>query len=341
MPIMQRGRSNVRFRDQRGVGLRTRSIAERLPTRIQFGRAVKANLPLLLLVAPGAIYLLITQYLPMYGVILAFKQLRIVAGGFLASLRASPWVGFRNFEFLFATSDAAIFLRNTIGYSLAWLFIGTAVNVIFALLITELVNRRTAKFFQTLTLFPHFISMVVVSFFVYVFLAPATGVMNSILTSLGAEPVNWYFEPAYWPFILTTVTLWKGTGMGSIIFIAAISGIDPTLYESAAIDGASKRQQVWHITLPMLRPVITILMILGLSGIMGADFGLFFQVPRDSGALFPATQVIETYVYRALIHSGSITLPAAAGLFKSVVGFVLIVTVNAIIRRIDNDNALY
>jgi len=277
----------------------------------------------------------------MYGVIIAFKQLRITAGGFVESLRMSPWVGFRNFEFLFTTRDAAIFLRNTISYSLVWLIIGTIVNVTFAVIVTEIVNRRVAKFFQTLSLFPNFISMVVIAFFVYVFLAPTNGVFNGILSSMGMEPINWYFEPVYWPFILTTVTLWKGTGMGSIIFIATISSIDPTLYDSAAIDGASRRQQVWHITLPMLRPVITILMILGLSGIMGADFGLFYQVPRESGPLFPATQVIETYVYRALMYSGSITLPAAAGLFKSVVGFILIITVNGIIRRIDNENALF
>jgi putative aldouronate transport system permease protein len=190
-------------------------------------------------------------------------------------------------------------------------------------------------------LFPYFISMVIVSNFVFIFLGHETGFINSLLKSGGLKPILWYMEPKYWPLILTIVTLWKGTGRGSIIFIAAITGFDQELYEAAVIDGASKWKQMTKITFPLLKPIVSIVLILGLSHVMSQDFGLFYVVPKQSPMLLPATSVIDTYVYRALINMGNITMPTAAGLFKSVVGFVLVIVTNTIVRRISPENSLF
>jgi putative aldouronate transport system permease protein len=304
-------------------------------------RKIKTNLPLLLMVLPGTIYLVILRYIPIYGIQIAFRDYRIDPRGFWHSLHNSRWVWFKNFRFLFLSQDAKIFLRNTIAYSLAWLFVCLLVEVLVAVIITEMTNRKTVKVFQTMMLFPYFISMVIVSNFVFIFLGHETGFINSLLKSGGLKPILWYMEPKYWPLILTIVTLWKGTGRGSIIFIAAITGFDQELYEAAVIDGASKWKQMTKITFPLLKPIVSIVLILGLSHVMSQDFGLFYVVPKQSPMLLPATSVIDTYVYRALINMGNITMPTAAGLFKSVVGFVLVIVTNTIVRRISPENSLF
>jgi len=302
---------------------------------------MKTNLPLLLMLVPGTVYLIILKYIPIYGIIIAFKDFRIDPRGFWHSLFNSPWVGFNNFKFLFLSQDAKIFIRNTIAYSLSWLFICMVVQLAFAIILTEMTNRKTVKVFQTMMLFPHFISMVIVSNFVYIFLSPDRGVINSILKGVGLKEVHWYMEPEYWPLILTIIVIWKGTGYGSILYIATITGLDHNLFEAAVIDGASKWQQITRVTLPLLKPVVSVMLLLGLSDVLSSDFGLFYVVPRQSPLLLPATSVIDTYVYRALINMGTITLPAAAGLFKSFTGFVLIITTNAIVRKIAPENSLF
>ena len=239
-------------------------------------RKIKTNLPLLLMVLPGTIYLVILRYIPIYGIQIAFRDYRIDPRGFWHSLHNSRWVWFKNFRFLFLSQDAKIFLRNTIAYSLAWLFVCLLVEVLVAVIITEMTNRKTVKVFQTMMLFPYFISMVIVSNFVFIFLGHETGFINSLLKSGGLKPILWYMEPKYWPLILTIVTLWKGTGRGSIIFIAAITGFDQELYEAAVIDGASKWKQMTKITFPLLKPIVSIVLILGLSHVMSQDFGLFY-----------------------------------------------------------------
>jgi putative aldouronate transport system permease protein len=302
---------------------------------------IKSNIPLLLMVMPGTIYLLVFKYVPIYGIVIAFKDFRIDPRGFWYSLFNSSWVGFKNFQFLFLSQDTKIFIRNTIAYSLAWLFICLVVQIAFAIILTEMTNRKTVKVLQTMMLFPHFISMVIVSSFVFIFLSSDKGIVNALLKGAGLDAVQWYMEPGYWPLILTIIVIWKGTGYGSIIYIATITGFDQELFEAAIIDGASKWQQITRVTLPLLKPVVSIMLILGLSGILSSDFGLFYAVPRQSTMLLSATSVIDTYVYRALINMGSITLPAAAGLFKSLVGFILIIVTNAIVRKINPENSLF
>lgn len=307
----------------------------------KLAQKIKTNIPLLIMVLPGAVFLIVLRYIPIYGIIIAFKDFRIDPRGFIQSLMTSEWVGFRNFEFLFRTQDAKIFLRNTICYSLAWLFICMIIQIIVAIILIEMTNRKTVKVYQTLLIFPHFLSMVIVAFFVYVFLSPNEGVINKILVALGHEKIEWYMEPKYWPFILTIVTIWKGTGYGSIVYMATITGFDQELYEAAIIDGATKWQQTTYITLPLLKPIVSVMLILGLSNVMSADFGLFYVVPRNSPLLNPTTSVISTYVYKSLMNMGNITMPAAAGLFQSFAGFVLIIVTNAIVRKINPENALF
>ncbi|HHY83781.1 MAG TPA: sugar ABC transporter permease [Clostridiales bacterium] len=299
------------------------------------------NIPLLLMALPGIVYIFVLRYIPIYGIIIAFKDFRIHKNGFLYSLMTSKWVGFKNFEFLFKTQDAKIIFRNTIGYSLLFLFLGMIFQIIVALLLLEMTNRRTVKVYQTLIIFPHFLSMVIVAFFVYVFLAPNEGVINNMLMAMGFQKIEWYMEPKYWPYILTIVTLWKGTGYGSIMYLATITGFDQELYEAAVIDGATKWQQTTNITLPLLKPIISIMLILGLSNVLGADFGLFYQVPRNIPMLNPATNVIPTFVYRALMNMGNIVMPAAAGLLQSVAGFILIIVANTVVRMINPENSLF
>ena len=304
----------------------------------------KKTLMLTLMVLPGAIYLLILRYLPMAGIILAFKSYKVAKGGFISSVLASPWVGLENFKFIFTSNDAWIMVRNTLGYNIAWLFLGLLFAVTFAIMLNELHSKMLAKTYQTLMFFPHFMSWVVVGYFVFAFIS-TNGVIPTLLINLGiwdkATQVDIYINPAPWPSILTISNLWKGTGYASVLYLAAICAIDKSLYEAAVIDGASKWQQTRFITLPHLKTMIVILSILRIGSIFSADFGLFYNVPRNSGALFSVTQVVDTFVYRALMNSGRIDMPTAVGLFQSMVGFVLILITNYIVNRIEPESALF
>jgi putative aldouronate transport system permease protein len=210
-----------------------------------------------------------------------------------------------------------------------------------AIALSELVNKKLAKIYQTGMFLPYFLSWVVVGYFAFSFLSRDRGLLNQIMGWFGADPVAWYSEPKYWPIILVLVSIWKGVGYNSVVYLAAIMGIDKSLYEAAMIDGASKFQQVRNITIPLLKPLITILTLLAIGKIFYADFGLFYQVPRNSGTLYGVTNVIDTYVYRGLKVTGEIGMSTAAGLYQSVVGFILVMTSNAIVRKYDRDNALF
>lgn len=306
-----------------------------------FSRDILRNRAMLLMVLPGALWFLLFSYLPMAGTIISFKQYRYSKDGFFASIMNSKWVGLDNFKFLFSTSDAYIITRNTVLYNAAFIILGLILAVALAIILVELTNRRLSKFFQTAMFMPYFLSWVIVGYFVFSFLSFDKGLMNKTLEWMGMERINWYSEPSKWPFILVLVNLWKGVGYSSVVYLAAIMGIDRSLYEAAMIDGAGKWKQITNITIPLLAPVISIMTLLAVGKIFYADFGLFYQVPRDSGLLYSMTNVIDTYVFRGLKVNGEIGMSTAAGLYQSFVGFLLVMLSNYIVRRKNKDNALF
>ena len=298
---------------------------------------LKRDLPLFLIALPGVAYLIINNYIPMLGVFLAFKDFSYMKGIF-----KSDWCGFKNFEFLFRTKDAWIMTRNTILYNVAFIVIGTVMAIIVAILMCELGERLRVKFFQAALLLPNLLSWVVIGFIAYAFLNADTGfINNTVLESLGIDPVSWYSYAGAWPAILIIVNLWKNLGYQSIIYMASISGIDKALYEAAAIDGATKMKQIFAITLPLLKPTVITLTLMSIGRIFYSDFGLFYQVPQNSGALFSTTQTIDTYVYRGLMELNDVGMSAAAGLYQSLVGFILVMVANTIVRKVDSENALF
>ncbi len=286
---------------------------------------------------PGSLALLVFSYLPMAGIFIAFKDINYTKGIF-----GSPWVGLRNFEFFLKTPDAWLITRNTILYNFGFILLGTVLSVSAAIALDRMRSRRLGRLYQGIMFLPYFFSWIVVSSLVFSFLSADLGFINrEILERFGIEPVNWYVKTSAWPFILVFVNLWRYTGYNSVIYLAAISGIDPGYNEAATVDGASTWQVIRHITLPLLSPVIVILVLLSIGKIFFAEFGLFFQVPQNMGPLFKTTNVIDTYVYRTLVNMGDIGMSAAAGLFQSVVGFVLVLSSNLIVRRIDPDKSLF
>ncbi|EGT3614939.1 sugar ABC transporter permease [Clostridium perfringens] len=300
----------------------------------------KNNKELLLLTIPGAIWFLVFAYLPMFGVVVAFKRWRI-HGGFFESLMKSEWVGFDNFKFLFQSSDAWLITKNTVLYNIVFIILGIVLPVTLAILLNELLNKKLAKFYQSSMFLPYFLSWVVVSYCLYAFLSPEKGYVNGIITSMGGKGISWYTEPKYWPFIIIFMSQWKAVGYGTVVYLASICGIDKSYYEAAMIDGASKFQQIKYITVPLLKPVMIIMFITSIGGMFRGDLGLFYQLPKDSGALYPVTNVIDTYVYRGLMNLGDIGMSSAASLYQSFVGLILIVTSNAIVRKVDEENAFF
>lgn len=294
-------------------------------------------LPLTLLMLPGLAYLLINNYLPLLGMFIAFKNINYSKGIF-----GSDWVGFKNFEYLFRTSDAFIITRNTILYNAAFIIIGTILAIAFAILLNEVRKKVLSRFYQSVIVLPHLISFVVVGYLAYAAFSMETGFMNkTILPFFGIDEISWYTEPKYWPYILTLVHLWKSVGFSCIIYLASIISIDTEYYEAATLDGASKWQQIRSITVPLIMPVIVMLTLLGIGRIFYSDFGLFYQVPMNAGAIADTTNVIDTYVYRGLMVLGDIGMASAAGVYQSIVGFVLVLGANYIVRKINRENALF
>ncbi len=293
--------------------------------------------PLWLMVAPGVLFLFINSYVPMAGLFIAFKNVNFRLGIF-----GSPWCGLANFEYLFRTRDAWVITRNTLLYNLAFIVCNAVFGVLVAMLLNELASKRALKFFQTVMLMPHLISMVVVSYLVYGFLSSGYGVMNAvILPFLGLDKVDWYQSRQYWPFIIIFVHTWKLLGYNSLIYLSSIVGIDTAYYEAAEIDGASKWMQIRCITLPLLRPTVVTMSLLMVGRIFYSDFGLFYQVPMNSGTLMQVTSTIDTYVYRALVSQNNISMSSAASFYQSIVGFVTIFAVNAIVRKFNSESALF
>lgn len=306
---------------------------QKVHKKTSFGK----TLSLLVLALPGLVYLIINNYIPMGGIFIAFKQFDYREGIF-----GSDWIGFKNFQFLFSTPDAWIMTRNTILYNFAFIVIGTICALALALAMNEIKDREFSKYFQGAFLLPNLISMVVISYVVFAFMNADTGFFNkTVLPALGIDEVNFYTSPKHWPWILMLVYIWKNTGYTAIIYLSSMAGISPEIYEAAKIDGATKWDQIRLITLPLIRPTIIILTLLAVGRIMFSDFGLFYQVTMNSGALYSATQTIDTYVYRGLMQLGNIGMASAAGFYQSIIGFVLVLTANWIVRKVDPDEAMF
>ena len=300
-------------------------------------RRILKQWPLYLMMVPGLAYLLINNYMPLAGLQLAFKKFKYALG-----IWKSDFNNFKNFTYLFKSSDAWIIIRNTVGYNLVFILLGTVVAIFVAILLNMVRVKRMQKFYQTVILIPHLISYVIVSYIVYAFLGQDNGMINnSLLKALGMEPIAWYTEAAYWPYILVITQLWKTFGYNSIIYYATIVGIDQTYYEAAIVDGATWWKQVRFITLPMLKPVIVTLTLLAIGRMFYSDFGLFYQVPMNIGLLYDATNTIDTYVYRGLLETNDVGRASAAGFIQSVMGFFLVLGTNAIVRRVDREQALF
>ena len=299
--------------------------------------AMKEYWPLYLMMLPALLYLLINNYIPMAGMVIAFKKLNFAKG-----IWASPWAGLKNFKFLFASRDAWVITRNTLLYNVAFILVNMVIGIAIAILITEVKNIKLKKLYQSAILLPFLMSMVILSYIVYALLSAENGLVNnSILPLFHMDPIQWYQKPKYWPAILIIANCWKGVGYGCLIYIASLIGIDPSFYEAARLDGASKWQEITKITLPSLVPTIITLLLLSIGRIFYSDFGLFYQVPMNSGVLVSTTNVIDTYVYRALIEQGNISMSSAAGVYQSLVGFCVVMLSNWIVRKVDKDQALF
>ena len=300
-------------------------------------KRIHKYLPLYLLAIPSIIYLIINNYMPMAGLVLAFKKFSFAKGIF-----KSPWNGLENFSYLFGSKWAKIMFRNTIGYNLVFLILDTVFAILVAILLNEVVSKKAKQIYQTVILIPYLMSAVLVGYLVFSFLSGNNGFINkSILEPLGIEGISWYTEASYWPVILTVVQLWKAFGFQSIVYFATIVGFDRSYYEAAVMDGASVWQQITKITLPLLKPTIITLTLMSLGRIFYSDFGLFYQVPQDSGMLYTATTTIDTFVYRALMQDNDVGRSLAAGFLQSLLGFAVVMITNAVVRRVEKESALF
>lgn len=295
----------------------------------------KRWVPLYLMMAPGLIYLFINNYMPMAGLVVAFKNYNVVDGIF-----GSPWAGLSNFTYLF--NDAWTITRNTLLYNIVFIIINLILGIAFAIFICDIRSKACKTIYQSAILLPFLMSIVIVSYITFAFFSGDNGMLNkTILPFFGKEAINWYSESKYWPVILVIVNTWKGVGYGCLIYISSISVIDPSFYEAAELDGASKWKQIRYITLPSIMPSVITLTLLNIGRIFYSDFGLFYQVTQNSGQLYDTTNVIDTYVYRALLQSGNIGMASAAGFYQSIVGFACVLLANVVVRKLSPENAMF
>lgn len=284
---------------------------------------------------PAIIVVFIFYYLPMYGIVIAFKDINYAKG-----IWGSDWVGLHNFKFFFNSQDALRITRNTLLLNGLFIVVGISCALVIGLMLAEL-GRRWVKLFQTILFFPYFLSWVVVGFVSYILLNPSFGVINKTLEQFHLTPIDWYSKPGYWPIILTLTYLWKNVGYTAIIFFTGLLSIDNSYYEAASIDGASRLQQIRKISIPLILPLITMLFMLNVGRIFYSDFGLFYFVPRDAGMLYATTDVVDTYVFRSLRVVGDLGMASAASLYQAVVGLILVVTTNLLVRKFNKENAMF
>lgn len=304
--------------------------------KAKFSKRLARSLPIYVMMLPGLIYLFCNNYMPMFGIVIAFKKINWQKG-----LWASPWSGFDNFKFLFQSNDAFIMIRNTILYNVFFIILGMVCAITVAILLNEVTKKICKTIYQSIILLPYLMSWVVVSYLAFALLSNESGLFNNILQTLGMAKVSWYSESKYWPFILTFAHMWKIIGFSMIIYYSSIVGISQEYYEAARLDGASKWKQITSITLPLLKPTIITMLIMNVGRIMSSDFGLFYQLPKNQGLLYPVTQTIDTYVYNSLMKLGNVSMSAAASVLQSIVGFVLVIAANAIVRKYEKDSALF
>ncbi len=293
--------------------------------------------PFYLMVLPGLCYLLINNYMPMFGIIIAFKKMNYTKGIF-----GSDWAGLSNFRFLFGTKDAWTITRNTIGYNAIFFVVGTILAITLAVSMNEIASKKASKTYQTLILLPYLMGWVVIGYLVYAFLSAENGFFNkTLLPSLGLNTVNWYQDKTWWPLILVVVNTWKNIGYSMIIYYSSIVGISMDYFEAARIDGATKWEQIRNITLPLLKPTVITLFILSVGQVFRSDFGLFYQVTKNSGPLYPYTRTIDVYVYQALMKNADYAMSGAASVYQSICGFILIVAANKIVKKFQSSSALF
>lgn len=302
----------------------------------QFFRKVYKNKILLAMALPAVVFIIMFNYIPMTGIVIAFKNYKYNKG-----IWGSDWVGLKNFEFLLKSGDLWLLLRNTILYNVAFILLGMVLELTLAILYDALGKNKLMRINQTLSILPHFLSAVIIGHIAYIFLASDKGILNSILTALWHEKINWYSDPTFWPFILFLVKMWMVIGWKSIVYYSSIKGIDTEFYDAARVDGASWVQQVRYITLPCLKQTIIVMLIIAIGSILASDFSLFYIIPRNSGALYSVTATIDTYVYNGLKGNGTLGMTSAVSVFQSVVGCILVVTSNKIIKIIDPESAMF
>lgn len=311
--------------------------ANALKSRNSFGKRLWKDRTLVLMALPAVVLLIMFNYIPMTGLVLAFKKFDYKLG-----LYASPWNGLDNFKQLFLVGDTFWRMtRNTVGYYILFTAVGTVCQIALAIAVHELVFKKFSKTVQCILILPTFISAVALRYIVSSMLQLEVGVVNKLIVNLGHEQINFYLQPKYWPMILTIVNTWKGTGYGSVLYLSVLAGIDGELYDAAMVDGANTWQRIRYITLPCLIPMVSIRLLLGLGGIMHSDTGLFFEVTKNTGALYPTTQVIDSYLLNAINNASAYGQTAAATFYQSVVGCIMVVGVNLIVRKISPDDALF
>ena len=297
----------------------------------------KDDKALYVMALPTVIFLIIFCYMPMIGLVMAFQDYNVNLGMF-----GSKFVGLANFEYLFTTTDAWIITRNTVCYNVVFMVVNNCLAMAMAMLLSELTARRYAKVLQTIYMLPYFLSWTVVAIVVTAFLDRDKGLVNQIIKAMGGTgKTNWYQQKALWPLLLVGLNAWKGVGYGTVLYLAVISGISHDFYEAAVLDGATKLQQAWYITLPQLRMVLCISIILAMGSIFRADFGLFSSVTLDSGRIYAVTDVIDTYIYRGLTKLANVGMSTAAGFYQSVVGLIMVLIANKVVTKIDPDSAMF
>ncbi len=298
-------------------------------------KAYRESMSMGMLAVPGIILLLIFNYIPMFGIVIAFKDYKPLKG-----ILGSEWCGWDNFKFFFTSQDAVRTIRNTLCYNIGFIVFGTMASVGLALLFYHLRNRKALKFYNTVIIMPKFLSAVILAFLVEIFLNYRFGLLNHLITALGGTGSDWYTVPAAWPLILTITKMWGSVGVSSMIYYASLMSLDGELLEAAQLDGANLIKRIWHVMLPHLTPVIIIQVIINIGQLFTGDFGLFYQVPQDQGLLYPTTDIINTYTFRALMD-GNLARSTAVGLFQSVAGLIMVVGTNAIIKKVSPENTLF
>ena len=313
-----------------------------LPKTKKRDRWAKRDTELTLLTLPTVIWYICFCYFPMFGILMAFKNYKLIDGtkSFFYNLLKSEFTGFKNFEFLFTSGSGALVVKLTLLYNIVFIILGIVIPVCLSLMMSQLYSKRYGKTCQTLMFLPYFMSWVVVTYFVFAFLSPDKGLVNTVLVNMGKDPVSWYQESKYWPAILIFLSLWKGMGYGMVVYLATITGIDNTLYEAAMIDGATKFQQATKITLPLMKSVIIMMFILAMGGLVRSDFGLFYQVTKGSDSLYTVTETIDVFIYKMIKTQPNPNMGSAAAFLQSVVGCGLILLSNWIVKKVDNDSAI-